>query len=269
MYTKFIDQALIPEIQNLSNKYSIWWTFKQTSSLKNYLEERGYSMNKYFTPEELVNVLRDVFKSNNLEEIGNNQIIILDNDLQILFNSWILHLPNLTNYFLAHVEMVPYDISLKLQNKHMGLDFFVKSPMNIIYNDPTSQFYLHPIVNFMMIKNKQITFNWEELLNFFINFCTSNSTLFTPLGEDFYGVNANSPLGYIFKFKYFHISQCEDILKSLTKFLGRTNSLKDVCNHLPFNDYFILPDGNVLTFIDDVINNNHNISPQFNRNIYL
>jgi hypothetical protein len=269
MYTNFIDHNLLPEMQYLSNKYNIWWTFKQNSSLNNYLEKQGYSMNKYFYPEELVNVLKDIFRTNNLEEVGNEQLIILDNDLQILFNSWILHLPNLTNYCLAHVEMAPYDISLKLQNKHMALDYYVKSPMSIIYNDPTSQFCLHPIVNFMMNKNKQVTFNWNELLDLFINFCTNNLTLFTPFNDSFYGVNANSPLRFIFKFKYFHISQCEEILKSLTKFLGRTNSLKDVCKYLHFNNYFISTDGNVLTFIDDVINNNHNISPQFHYNIHL
>ena len=269
MYHHFINQELLPEIQQLSTKYSVWWKFKNPSALKTYLREHDYLNSKYFTPDDILKVLKNIARDDNLNEPGNDKIIIPDSSLQTVFNCKILHLNDLTKKCLDHVDVASVEKTCQLKNKQMAKEFHVQSPMNIIYKDPSSLFWLHPIVNFMITKNKKITFNWKELLDLFIDFCTTNHFFFKQLNDCFIGINDNSPLSAIFSFKYFHISQCENILKSITKFLGRTARLNEACMYLHFNNYYKSKDSNILSFVDDVINNNNNITPFFDKKIYL
>ena len=53
MYVNFIQNTLLPKLESLSEKNSIWWSFKPESRLKYYLKDHKITLNQYFQPEEL------------------------------------------------------------------------------------------------------------------------------------------------------------------------------------------------------------------------
>jgi len=93
----------------------------------------------------------------------------------------------------------------------------------------------------------------------------NNKHFFTRHSETIIGINDNTSITNLFDFRYFHISQIENILKQITKFLGRKNNMIKNCHFLKHNQSFKVASNNkytnVFNFIDDVINNNNDLMP--------
>lgn len=265
MYKEFIDDQLLPELLKLREKYSVWWSFKPDSSLYKYLQEHNYSVNEHFTPEDLLTIINEIVDTNYLMDAGNSSLVILDQHLQHVFGTEILYKPDIVKFLLPHINLVPFGKSLKLRNQCIYHQLYVKPAADIIYNDVSSMFWLHPDINAHLTKYHQIIFSWSHLVQLFTDFVT-NTDHFTHFNESIVSINSTSPLAKLFRTKYFHISQCKDILKLVTKFLGRTNRLNNICPHLNFQ---ISKNDSIFTFIDTVVNNNHSISPSFSSYIYI
>ncbi len=54
-----------------------------------------------------------------------NVIVLEDQELQMVFDSWYIFVPDVENHLLAHVIPAPADISNDLQNKHMTEEFYI------------------------------------------------------------------------------------------------------------------------------------------------
>ena len=260
-----MNDTLLPELQDLESKYSVWYSFKPNSSLKTYLEEQKYILPKYFSPTNLLNIVMDVLS--NMSVTGNSDIIELDNDLQIVFDSWIIYVLNLMQeHLMPHIIEAPAEISQQLTDEHIMKNLVIESPYDILYKDPSSIFWFNPIVDFLISKSTGNTYSWPDMLNIFTDFCTNNKYFFTRHSDYIISVNDNTPLTHLFYFKYFHITQIEHILKNITKFLGRQNGIFQACSYLKYNYVFsnINSNGkytNLFTFIDDIINNNNAYLP--------
>lgn len=254
----------------LFKKYSVWWTFKNDSNLKQYLLGLDYFLDTYFTPAQLFDILEEIFYTKYLFDTGNSSLIVLDQNLQDVFETKILYKPKLIEYCLPHIDLVPSKKAFKLRNQKISNEFVINSPIDIIYNDPSSIFWLHPIVKSLLInkhqQQQQITFTWTDLTKLFLNSCFSNSDHFFNVTKDIVSINPTSPFAKLFKTQYFHIYQCQDILKLVTKFLGRTNTINNICQHLHFT---MSKNNPVFEFIDDVINNCHTLSPDFCTYFYI
>jgi hypothetical protein len=257
----------------LEQKYANWWTFKPSSLLKSYLNDREIVMNEYFSLDELQDQVINVLK--NATQYSNSDVIVLvDEELQMVFDSWFIFVPDIVkDHLLAHVIAAPTDISNALQNKHMTENFYIDSPLDLIYKDPSSVFWLLPFVDFAMNQSTGNVYSWNKLLFMFTEFCLNNTTYFTRLSDSIIGINENTFLTSLFDFKYFHLSQIETLLKKITKFLGRKNGIAQSCHFIKHNSLFnitaIKKHPNVFTFIDDVINNNNNIMPAVPSILYI
>jgi hypothetical protein len=274
MYCSFINDKLLPEITSLADKYSVWWSFKPESALKQYLNNREIELNEYFCPEELLSMIATILISKNTQIDDNKQIINLDEELQTIFDTWIIFLPNLKEYVTPHINVAPPNVIQQLQNENMNEEFYMESPKEILYKDTSSVFWLNPVIDFMLNKSTGNIYSWPHLVLLFTDFCLNNTVFFTRQDEYIISVNPNTPIAKLFHFKYFHIDQCEQILKQITKFLGRKNSILHACPFLRFSPYFTSlvfnnQYENVATFVDDIINNNHSLLPEFNVYFYL
>lgn len=235
LYLEFIEDNLLPTLRKLLNKFSIWWTFKPDSLLKDYLEINSFTLSTYFRPEELFDVIVEFAKTRNMIDLGNSQIIILDQKLQECFKLWVLFIPDLFLLCQDHVNIVSADQNRILQNMSITQEMCIEVPDNIIFNDPSSQFWLNPDINAIINFNNpsiKVTYSWAELNALFLNFCTTNKEHFTRIQESIIQVNYSSPLAKILPFKFFNTSQIEEILKKSTLFLGKSNTLKNVCPKL-------------------------------------
>jgi len=231
MYLEYIQQELLPLLQKLLNKYSIWWSFKSDSLLKEYLEEHNIYLNNYFCPSDLCNaILTIITESPHMKDSGNSNIIVLDEKLQECFMSWIVYKPDLLSLCRQHVNIVPIETSVKLQNDSIANEIFLKTPDNVIFNDPASTFWLHPEINAVINNRTQVVYTWKEINDLFIDFCTSNQKHFYRVHDDIFQINANSIFASIFQFKFFHLNQIEDMLKKVTFFLGKSDINKETCN---------------------------------------
>jgi chromatin remodeling complex protein RSC6 len=86
---------------------------------------------KYFSPNNLLDIVIDVFS--NITVTGNSDIIELNNDLQIVFDSWIIYMPNLTQeHLMPHIIEAPMEISQQLTNEHILKDIAIESPYDIV-----------------------------------------------------------------------------------------------------------------------------------------
>ena len=81
---EFITQSLLPEIERVSTKYSVWWRFKPQSSLKKLLEEE-IGM-EYLADVFLPNDLMDTILNSSQTE-GNRNIIHLKEPMQKIFQT--------------------------------------------------------------------------------------------------------------------------------------------------------------------------------------
>ena len=247
----------------MTSKYSVWWHFKPNSLLKIFLEREDQFTKEFFCPEEILQVVMEVIERKTpYQNSGNNNILYLNNELQRIFNTWIIYVPELIDCIMQQIEVMDMDA---LQSKYIAQELYLPSPTQLIYKDETSLFWLHPVVNYMLNENKFHTYSWNTLLNKFIEFCTTNTTCFTQINDTLISINDNTPLTPLFKFQLFHVSQCEALLKQITKYLGRQNTIATACPYLKLSK----TDSNVHIFIDDVINNNHALLPQFPPYFYL
>jgi hypothetical protein len=262
-YVEFIRDELVPEIQNLAAKYATWWSFKPNSLLKSYLEKHEYIFNTYFLPEELITTIFDIIENKYLTLDGNSDLIIPDPELQKCFPAWMILKKDIRMHCLEHIDEAPPVVSIPLQNENIANDFYVTSPVEILYMDRTSQFWLHPVLNSLLNQNKQVAYSWNELKYMLLDFCTLNTDHFTRVNESIIYVNSDSELSNLFQFKYFHLDQIENLLKETSCFLGRTNTLQKLWRHKTF-DVMSEQDVNYsCNFVDDIINNNHNLSGKF------
>jgi hypothetical protein len=257
----------------LAEKYATWWTFKPSSLLKAYLNDREIVLDEYFSLDELqdqvINVLKHASQYSN-----SNVIVLMDEEQQMVFDSWYIFVPNIVkDHLLAHVVAAPADISNALQNKHMTDHFYINSPIDLIYKDPSSVFWLFPFVDFAMNQSTGNVYSWNKLLFMFTEFCLNNTNYFTRLSDSIISINENTCLTSLFDFTYFHLSQIDTILKRITKFLGRKNGIVQSCHFIKNNPLFNITSTkkhpNVFTFIDDVINNNNNLMHALPSGLYI
>jgi hypothetical protein len=267
MYLEYITTQLLPEIKKLIFKYSSWWTFKSHSSLHTYLKNNNVFLETYFYPDQLLSAILYLVRKNNMQEYYNENIIIPDIFLQQCFQSSILYKPDILEYCLEHIYLVSNEQTVKLMNQSIHNELFIDIPEDIIYNDPSSLFWLHPDINRILTKNKKIVFSWQELYSLFLDFITTNNIHFIRKEDMIFNINENSELSKIFNFKYFHKNQIEDMLKQITKFLGKSNTVEHCCKQLPFKNLQI--DKTVFSFIDLNINNYNRLLPTINSQIEL
>jgi hypothetical protein len=256
-YLEYISTCLLPELQALFFKYSTWWSFKSDSSLQLYLKKNNIFLNNSFYPEQLYIVIMELARKKNMFEQGNENIIIPDMELQQCFQTHILYAPDLLEYCKNQVIPVSNDKSIQLLNQSIHNELYVNVPENIIYNDPSSLFWLHPDINKFMTYNKKIVFTWKELNDLFFEFITSNNIYFYRKNETIFYINENTEISDVFKFKYFHIDQIENILKQITKFLGKSNTIEQCCKNIKFSN----ANKEIFMFIDTYINNFNKLLP--------
>jgi hypothetical protein len=263
-YLEFITQSLLPEIERVSTKYSVWWRFKPQSPLKKLLEEE-IGM-EYLADVFLPNDLMDTILNSSQTE-GNRNIIHLKGPMQKIFQTTLIYIPDLEKLLLSHVDNASNTIALK--NEAMAKELWLPSPLDLLYSDESSVFWLHPVINFMLSRHSIITWSWKSLMELFTDFCTSNTVCFSRINESFISVNENTPLTHLFKFKVFHVDQIEELLKQVTKYLGRCTTIANACPFLKMSSIPFVELNNVLTFIDDVITNNNDQVPSFTPHFYL
>ena len=215
-------------------------------------------MNTYFTPDDLVEAILSIAESKYMLDIGNSEVFITDRALQDCFNSsWLIYIPDLKMYCEPHITSAPANIISTLQNEAFNKLVHLKCPESILYHDLSSLFWLHPDINAILTKNETTVFSWPLLCNLFTAFVTTNTTHFRKKDNGLFEIKEQSPLAKVFRFKYFHIHQIESILKRVTKFLGKSNTLAHCCTNLSLDS--IPP--HVIQFIDSPIHKANQCSP--------
>jgi hypothetical protein len=256
-YLEYISSVLLPELQKLFIKFSTWWSFKPHSTLQSYLNTNNIFLDEYFCPDQLVNVIIHQAKKKHMFENGNDQIIKLDIELQSCLQTHMLYKPDILEYCQEHIKPVPTEMTIKLLNQAIHNELFINIPEKIIYNDPSSLFWLHPDINRFITQNKKIVFTWKEINDIFYDYITSNNIHFMQKSETVFYINENSELSNLFNFKYFHKDQIENILKHVTKFLGKFNTIEKCCKNISFSNVH----ADVFVFIDTYINNFNKLLP--------
>lgn len=267
---EFINDLLDKLVREV-NYYSEWYTFKPNSSLKEYFENNNIFVPPNFVSADLINAVKQVLDFSYFNSQNNSKLLTLEPALQVIFGQWVLYEPDIWTYLVDHIDETPIGQSIMLQNEKVKRNFCIDVPDELIYNNPSSKFWLHPTVNTVLTKNKRLVHTWDTLLTNFVDLCTTQNDFFSRQDESFISVNPNTTLTPLFSFNCFHVNQCELILKQLTKFIGKYDLLVDICPYLKseyvFYDFLTNDKSiykNVLMFIEDTINNTTHQFPVIN-----
>ena len=247
--------------------YEEFWMFKPESTLNTYLKENGHVITLYFTPKELITRVTNIIEKTGTSEWGNNEIIFLNKDLQDVFHTESVFKPILYSLLIYHIDLVDAEKVNELRNFNIDTEFYIGSPLELIYNDPTSTFCVHPIFNTLIYANKKKFYAWKELQLSFLKFISNPNPHFMFVSNNMYTINPNSILANMFKFKQFHTAQIFSILQQVTKFLGKDNTVFTLCNQLKFMN--LSAKNNVSDLIENVILNNNNYTPFFSSSIFI
>jgi hypothetical protein len=265
---EFLNTQLIPKLNQKTIEYSEWWIFKPESSLADFVLKHQLPLNLYFRPIELTSLIEEVANKENLYDRGNYDVLFLNDKLKLCFNTESVYTPDLYNLCLPHINVVNDSKTFTLKNELIKNELYVDSPLNLIYSDPSSKYwiprhFIHPYI----CQDKQIVFNWKELYSKFLKFITSPDNSITQIDNSMFCINDDSVLAKQFSFKYFHKNQIHDILKKMVKFLGKSNTILTLCPDLTFS--YIDHNDPIVYWIEEIILKNNNLTPYVPSSIYL
>jgi hypothetical protein len=263
LYVKFIQKVFLPELKHLTFKFKTWYTLKPNSLLEQYLTKKNIFLEHFFIANDLINVLELHFEKFYMNDPTNSEITILDQDLQICFNTKCVFKQDLFKYCEPHIDLV--ESMQELQSNTIFCNFYIDSPRKILYTDPFSQFWIHPLVNATIFKNKKITYSWKELCSTFYLFLQLPNQHFTSSNNCMYELKEDSILTNLFKFKHFHISQISDILNKITFFLGRTKNIATLCPKMTINEEYVP----TIKILETIVNTNNSMVPYIRSEICI
>lgn len=173
----------------------------------------------------------------------NKELIMLDDELQKIFQKRFVYIPDLKILCAEHIDPVE---NLAYKNQLISKNLKMKIPTDLIYKDPSSIFIIHPQFYDIFENSSTFFFSWNELYNYFFDICCSDKKHFNRLDSDTFQINQNSKISILFKLEYFNVNQIEDILKKFAHFAGKTKSLKNYCETLKFDPQL----NKILSFIE-------------------
>ncbi len=145
-------------------------------------------------------------------ERGNYDVMFLNEDLKLCFNTTTVYLPELYNLCLPHINVVNDTKSFLLKNDLIREEFFINPPLDIIFNDPSSKFWIpRQLINPFMCDDNQVIFTWKELCAKFLKFITSPHSSVIQMKNSMFFTNNDSIIAKRFNFKQFHKNQIPDI----------------------------------------------------------
>lgn len=254
-YLTFLQLTLVPELQTFVHEQCEWWSFKPTSTLAQYINSLEYSLELSFRPVELFNIIKNIADSHHMFALHDSELIIPNKSLYRCLLSWHIPVKKLYKYCLPHIWIVGKNY------KHFSL----KSPSTLLYQDPSSVFWLHPTINNVISKNKKITYSWRELCHLFATFICTNQVV--TFNRNRIYLKPNSFLCKELKLKYIEKTHIPTVLSFVTKFLGKSHNLLSLCKDLKFEDPLALD--NFVKFIENLIVFNVDVTPEFSPYFYL
>jgi hypothetical protein len=168
---------------------------------------------------------------------GNANIVILNAELQRIFGVYVIYKPEFIGLCLDHLQNAPPEQIMQLQSDTIEKLLYVKSPDDLIYDNPSSLFWVHPEINYLLNKNKKLYHTFHDLKSIFMDFITSNPYHVSRITDSIFYIHPHSELKKVLKFSYFHVNQVGDILKNASKYLGKTMSLETSCSYLKFETF--------------------------------
>ena len=268
LYLEFLNTELIPKLNKKNIEYAEWWIFKPESPLAKLIHQKQLPLNLYFRPNELIYLIEHLASQESMYAQGNYNIIFLNEELKLCFNTTTMYIPNLYNFCLPHVNVVNDNKTFILKNELLKNELYIDSPLNIIYTDPSSKFWIPRwLIKAYPCADTQIIFTWKEICAKFYKILTNPNNFVTKMENSIFFINEDSIFAQQFNFKHFHTNQIPDILKRIIKFLGKSNNILSLCDNLKFSD--IKPNDPVVYWIEEIILKNNNLTPYIPSNIYL
>lgn len=230
-----------------------------------YLASLNYELfDDYFIPADLIDTIKHLPSIK--YEPGNSQIIIANNELQKCFNTQFIFVQDLYSLCLPHVNVVVNPLKLnELINNNVAAEFYIDTPLELLYKDPDACFWIPPHFNQTICANKQMTYSWKELCTLFHSFVAIPNKQIQRCDDSLFKVNQKFMLSHEIRFEHFHKSQIVSILKQIAKYLGKRSNILSLCPDLIFYQIPL----NVIHFIESVLFHNNQLMPYVPSYIYI
>ena len=187
--------------------------FKTNSTLEQFLLQKSGNKEKAFTFKQILIVLKNVIRSEELYDPRNPSVVLCSQELKRTLNMRALHvseLPNLVISQIENTEEIKYPGYLIFKNSHSNLP-------KRFYGNPNVKFGLQP--DFMAIlrtvegcDQTKTIFSYKEILELLSRYiCSKRETIVDPRNVKMALVE-NDPLGKVFKVKAFHRCQVLTLL---------------------------------------------------------
>ena len=187
--------------------------FKTNSTLEQFLLQKSGNKEKAFTFKQILIVLKNVIRSEELYDPRNPSVVLCSQELERTLNMRALHvseLPNLVISQIENTEEIKYPGYLIFKNSH-------SNQTKRFYGNPNVKFGLQP--DFIPIlrtvegcDQTKTIFSYKEILELLSRYiCSKRETIVDPRNVKMALVE-NDPLGKVFKVKAFHRCQVLTLL---------------------------------------------------------
>ncbi len=266
LYCQFLETQLGPELERLTLEYETLWEFKPLSSLGQYIQSREeLTLMQPFTSNELLNVLEQISNTN---FHGNRKILLFDDQISECLGTNMLYTKKIMDVCRSHLLCISSAESLKKKNEDIEKKLKLAVPSELLTQDPTSLFWLHPFYANLLTKNSpEPLYSYTECCTLFLEFCLHSPEHIQNVNDALFEVLPTSKLADSIKFTYFHKDQIPKLLEQITRFIYKPSTLLSVCPNLTFEN---LPNNQaIFLFIEEQIHQFTKLNPFTAQYVYV
>lgn len=186
-----------------------------------------------FTSNELLNVLERI---SNTSFHGNRSILLFNDQISECLGTNMLYTKKIMDVCRAHLLCISTAESLKKKNEDIEKKLKLTVPPELLTQDPTSLFWLHPFYASLLTKNShEPLYTYTECCTLFLEFCLHSPDHIRNIDDSLFEINPKSKLNNTLKMTYFHKDQIPNIMEQITRFIYKPSTLLSVCPKLTFD----------------------------------
>lgn len=253
LYHNTIQDIVLKKLIEVFSDYYSWYILKETSPIKDLLKTYKIPLPVPMTLKTLKEALIKIFHDQDMFAKNNQQIVILNKEFQGIFPDNLVFLPELHRLLYAHVEPCSEPLGISTQSAVITEELDIMVPSDILYQDPSSLFWIPDNLNLLLNDRQKLAYTWIEILNLFKSYIAANLKTYMKNSE-FISLTS-TPLYEFFPCTHIHPSQVETLLKEHAVFIGRKTYLPNICPQMKFRKAALVKD--TLLWLEEIINKPH------------
>ena len=200
--------------------------FKNESKLSNFIKSKNYTVNLFFRVYEILTILRDIIRTENLKDATNPSIILCTPELEEALNMKALHIGEFRTAIIKDLVIIQEDFAEEyfqipkiflggFENQYLINTPPTSNPIRVTSNDKftCNPKFLAVLRTLPEVSAMKEVFTYGELTVYLSKYILKNKCTFFDMRNIKIALVAKDLLGEAFGVNTFHKSQVHDLLQ--------------------------------------------------------